>query len=265
MITKVQIKTGFMLQSPCIAGKVIEFKPGLNIIVGDNGSFKSSLLKTIAAYCGIEKGGFSEISDPAKLGSASIGHFPYVYHRYAPGKTHAAVEWDGTASFYNDSDMLAKNDLSWFLNPKHSLDGITTEQEQLEIMTNHPSSGQYRISKINKIMEMLKSVPDLTQGLPLFFKSLSTETQKAAMAEVEYIKSLPRNGAPTVLLDEPEKALSLAKQLELFDTIENLAKYFQVIMVSHSPFVLFKKKAHYIDMIPDFAKTNKDLIKKYLK
>jgi predicted ATPase len=71
----------------------------------------------------------------------------------------------------------------------------------------------------------------------------------------------------TVLLDEPEKALSLEKQLELFDTLDELAKYFQVIMVSHSPFILLhknNKKINYVDMTPDFTTNNKKLIKKYL-
>lgn len=261
MIKRVKIQNGFMMENPNIKDRIFEFKPGLNIIVGNNGAHKSMLLKTIAAHCGIEKGGFSRISDPAKIGAKHPSHYPILYMNYAPGKTSALVEWDGTPSFYNDADTMAKNDLSWFMNPELSSDGISTEAEQLDLMATKPSSGEYRIQKINKIMQMLQRPPDLS----VIPNDIITPEERAiAQFEVNYIQSLPRTGPMTVMLDEPEKALSLHKQLELFDTIEKLAEHFQVIMVSHSPFVLFKKKANFIDMIPNFSADNKKLIKKYL-
>ena len=217
MITKAQIFTGFMMANPNINGRVFEFKKGLNIICGPNGSNKTSLLKTLAAFCGIGKGGYSRISDPAKLGARLPSHYPFVYRRYTPdNNTDARVEWDGTPTFYNDADTLSKNDMSWFLNPEQSSDGISTEEEQMDVMATKPSSGQYRIHKINKIMQMLQAPPSL-DTVPNHI--ISQEERQIAQYEVNYIQSLPRNGPLTVLLDEPEKALSLEKQLELFDLL----------------------------------------------
>ncbi len=256
------IKSGFMMENLNIKNRVFEFKPGLNIICGPNGSMKSCVLKTLAAYCGIEKGGFSRISDPLILGANQPGHYPFMYHRYAPGYSHAVIEWDGTPTFYNDSDQMGKNDLTWFMDPGSSSDGITSEAEQLDIMSTKPSSGQYRIHKINAIMQMLKNPPRL-DVVPEYI--IAPNSRTIAQFEVNYINALPRTGPMTILLDEPEKALSLHKQLELFDTLAKLADHFQVIMVSHSPFILYQKKANFIDMVPNFAAENKELINKYLK
>lgn len=262
MISKAFIHTGFMTANPNIKNRVFEFKKGLNIIVGPNGAMKSSLLKTLAAYCGIERGGYTNISEPSKLGAKYPGHYPLLYRRYTPDKnTDASLEWDGTPTFYNDSDSLGKNDMTWFINPEQSSDGISTEAEQMDVMATKPSSGQYRIHKINKIMQMLQNPPKLDSVPPYI---ISAEERLIAQYEVDYINKLPRNGPMTVLLDEPEKALSLEKQLELFQTIAKLSEHFQVIMVSHSPFILFQKGANFIDMTPGFAAENKKLIKKYL-
>lgn len=264
MIKRAMIKSGFMMNNPNIKDRIFEFKPGLNVIVGGNGTNKTSLLKTLAAYCGIDKGGFSRISEPSKIGSQYQSHYPFCYHVYAPGKSHAVIEWDGTPTFYNDSDQMGKNDMTWFINPDQSSDGISTEAEQMDVMASKPSSGQYRITKINKIMQMLQNPPSLN-SVPE--NIISPEERAIAQFEVNYINSLPRSGPMTVLLDEPEKALSLEKQLELFDTLDELSKYFQVIMVSHSPFILLHKnykKINYVDMTPEFTTNNKKLIKKYL-
>ena len=84
--------------------------------------------------------------------------------------------------------------------------------------------------------------------------------KEAAMAEVRYIQSLPRNGKITLLFDEPEKALALPKQFELFKTLKTLSEHFQVIIATHSPFVLFFEGANIIDMNPGYANLCRKLI-----
>ena len=86
-----------------------------------------------------------------------------------------------------------------------------------------------------------------------------------AQWEANYIKTLPRNGKITLLLDEPEKALALPKQFELFEVLHKLSTHFQVIVVTHSPFILFFKDANIIDMRDGYSKICKDLIKKQVK
>jgi DNA-binding transcriptional regulator WhiA len=231
-------------------------------------SGKSVAIKTLAAYCGIEKGGWSQISNPAKLASKVVTHFPFVYRAYTPSNVDADVTWDGAPTFYNDSDMLNKNDFTWFFdNEKLSADGITSSGEQMDIMAEKPSSGQYRIHKINKIMKIIQTPPSLSE-VP------DVADKESAAAEVEYIKilrtnakrfNMPDTGKMTLLFDEPEKALALPKQLELFDTLNKLSEHFQVIIATHSPFILYFKDANIIDLENGYADECRDLIEKQIK
>ncbi len=260
MIKKIQVRSGFLSQLPAVKdGRVIEFNDKFNVLFGTNGSGKSSLLKVLGAYSGIQSGGWSAIADPSKLAYDKPEHIPFCYRNFSPGQCDALVEWDGRPTFYNDSDAVNKNDTTWFFaSEKNSTDGITSEAEQLDIMATKPSSGQYRIHKINKIMQIIRNPPDLN--------IIPNEIVNKALAQlqVNYINSLPKNGKMTLLLDEPEKALALPKQLELFETLFKLSEYFQVIIATHSPFILFEN-ANIIDMEVNYSKTCKDLIKKRVK
>lgn len=256
MITNFEFKSGFVMGYDHLKGRKFEFSNNLNVLFGNVGSCKSTILKTIAAYCGIRTGGWSTISEPTQLGYNDITHFPFCYRNLSPSNVDAIVGWDGTPTFYNDSEALSKTDNTWFFsNSKQSADGITTEAEQMEILASKPSSGQYRIHKINKIMKVIQSPPSLLE-VPHYINN-----KALAQIEVEYIKSLPRNGKTTLLLDEPEKALSIPKQIELFDVLIKLSEHFQIIMATHSPFILEYKKANLIDFTPGYAAECRKLIK----
>lgn len=258
MIKSIKFLNGFPTTAQHIGlDRVFKFTDGLNFIYGQNGIYKSVLGKTLAAYCGIEKGGWSRISEPAKLATKFKSHFPAVYRQYTPNHIDAQVEWDGVPTFYYDSELMGKNDMTWFFqNASQSADGVTTESEQMDILATKPSSGQYRISKINKIMQLITRMPDLSQ-IPA---DIVTDRQYAQM-EIDYIKELPRDGKPTLILDEPERGLVLPRQFDLFKVFDKLAEHFQVIVISHSPFILFHKNANIIDMEPGYMNTCKKLIK----
>lgn len=260
MIKKVQITSGYLSQMPATGkGRVIEFNDKFNVLFGTNGSGKSSLLKVLGAYTGIQTGGWSNIVEPSKLAYDKPEHIPFCYRNFSPGQCDAIVDWDGRPTFYNDSDSVNKNDTTWFFaSEKQSFDGITSESEQLDIMANKPSSGQYRIHKINKIMQIIRNPPDLTK-IPM-----DIVNKQLAQLQVDYIQRLPKNGKITLLLDEPEKALALPKQFELLETLFKLSEYFQIIIATHSPFVLFEN-ANIIDMEPNYSSTCIDLIEKRVK
>ena len=260
MIKSCQLNSGFLSFFPHVKGRKYEFNDKFNVIFGENGIGKSALMKTMAAHCGIEKGGWSSISEPSKLAVGTPNQFPKVYRQYAPGQCGAILDWDGTPTFYNDSDSVSKSDMSWFYSSaSQSNDGLTTEAEQMDIAATKPSSGQFRIHKINKIMSVIQHPPNLLVVPP------HIQDKTVAQWEANYIKTLPRNGKVTLLLDEPEKALALPKQLELFEVLHKLSAHFQVIVVTHSPFILFFKDANIIDMMPGYSKICKELIKKQVK
>ena len=253
MIHGIKILNGFLTEMPNFhVGKTFNFTDGLNVFFGQNGCGKSSILKMLKAYCGIEKGGWSKINDPLCLGAQSQGHFPWVYRAFSPASSDCQVLWDGVASFYNDGDVKI-DQWAWFThNAILSEDGMSTEKEQMQLLIDKPSSGQYRMLKINKLLTMMENPPDLTK-IPV-----SHPTQ---IAEQNYIKTLPRNGKPTLLLDEPERALSLPKQLELFGLLSSLTDKYQIIVATHSPFVLFGLDANIFDIEPGYVNKCVELIK----
>jgi len=162
------------------------------------------------------------------------------------------VDWDGIASFYNDGDIKI-DQWAWFSNKEIlSEDGMTTESEQFQYLMDKPSSGQYRLIKLNKMLNMLKNPPDLAQ---------CNSGHYAQRAEIDYIRSLPRNGKPTLILDEPERALSLPKQLELFKLLQQMTEKYQIIIATHSPFVLFEKDINIFDIEPGYAEECVKIIK----
>lgn len=263
MIKKFKFLTGFPTAFPHLKDREFEFTDGFNVLFGNVGSCKSTMLKTMAAYCGIQTGGWSAISSPAQLAYNKLEHLPFCYRNFSPGKADAEVEWDGTPTFFNDSEALSKNDNTWFFsNASQSQDGITTEAEQMDILASKPSSGQYRIHKINKIMKVIQHPPNL-QIIPNHI--LDPQLRELCKLEIQYIASLPRDGKITLLLDEPEKALSIPKQIELFEVMLKLAEHFQVIISTHSGFILDFKKANIIDVTPGYVTECRRLIKNLQK
>jgi predicted ATPase len=241
MVKSIKILNGFLTEMPNFyPGIQFDFEPDkVNVLFGSNGVGKSCILKMIKAYNGIERGGWSHISSELALGAQAQHHFPWVYRAYSPASSDCVVDWDGTASFYNDGDIKI-DQWAWFSNKEIlSEDGMTTEAEQFQYLMDKPSAGQYRMIKLNKLLNMAKNPPDLTK---------SPSPHIAHISETNYIRSLPRNGKPTLILDEPERALSLPKQLELFNLLNDLTKEFQIIIATHSPFVLFQKDMKIFDI-----------------
>lgn len=245
MIRGIKLHNGFVTDLPAFQNRrVLEFSDGLSVLFGSNGCGKSSILKILKAYCGIEKGGWSRISSELALGAQVESHFPYVYRAYSPGQCDATVLWDGTPSFYNDGDIKI-DQWAWFThNEILSEDGMTSEEEQMQFMMDKPSSGQYRMAKLNKLFNMLQNPPNLTKYV---------SNHPAQIAESNYIRKLPRDGKVTLLLDEPERALSVPKQLELFKLLERMSNDFQIIIATHSPFVLFGVDCKLFDLEEGYA------------
>lgn len=245
MITHIQFKTGFPIDLPHIGNKTFEFKPGINILFGPNGVGKSVMLKTLKAYCGIgTAGGWTSFNDPMQLASTQ---FPVAYWGLTPSRCMADVGWDGTPSFFNDGDIKV-NDTFFYMNERHSDDGITSDAEQFETLAEKPSSGQYRIKKFNRVFNMIRNVPHYeATDIPSGYK------HSDCLKELAYWNSLPRTGPQTILLDEPERALSIALQKKVFHEVIPQFKDLQIILATHSVFCLNVDDVNFIEFEPGYV------------
>jgi len=231
MIKSIEFTEGFTVEDIYKdAPKKHAFTDGLNIYFGPNGAGKSVALRFLKAYCSIPKAGWTTLVDPKALAPIA---FPHCYCAMSPDKDKAIVDWDGTPVFYNSGDISDNN--AWFYQNTggNSEDGLSTEAERFEDMFEKPSSGQYRLKKMNKLFQMLASPPDI----------FANETKMRELfddidAQIEYLKSLPSDGRVTILLDEPERSISLPKQKKLLEVLLQFSDKFQIIAACHSPFVL---------------------------
>jgi len=234
MINDIQFTKGYPLDISSISNKKFKFKKGVNILFGPNGCGKSTILNTLKAYCGIKDGGWTYFNDPMQLAS---NEFPFAYLGLTPSRCMADVTWDGTPSFYNDGDIKVDSTF-FFANSLSTNDGITSEAEQFDAMAEKPSSGQYRIGKVNKVLNMIRDIPQLA----------ATESPTAlGKNEFAYWASLGQKGPQTVLLDEPERALSIPLQKKLFSDALPKFNDIQIILATHSIFALGMKDAHFVE------------------
>lgn len=224
MIKSIEFVEGFVMDLYKDAPKKMEFTSGINILFGSNGVGKSVALKFLKAYCSIPVAGWTQLVDPKTL---APDPFPHAYRAMTPEKDRVVVDWDGTPVFYNSGDIADTN--AWFYQRGGmSEDGLSTEQERLMNMAEKPSSGQYRLKKINRIFSVVGNPPEIKPDPKLGDVS----------KQLEYLNSLPKGGRITLLLDEPERSLSLPKQKKLLEVLLQFSKDYQIITACHSPFVL---------------------------
>lgn len=253
MIKSIQFMSGYPLDIPAIGRKPCVFSTGINVLIGKNGSGKSTIINTLKGYSGIDRGGWTS---PCIPGMLSPDDFPQCYTVFTPGNCQANVVWDGTPTFFNNGDLKI-NEVLLLFNIQRFGDGITDANDLEKILKENPSSGQYRLLKLNKIFNMVKNgVPEYDDKS--IVKSASNADTQVSLREIKYwnyIKNLYKNnvvdgaGKATILLDEPERALSLSKQRELFlEIIPTLLADFQVIIATHSIYSIFMPNASIIEM-----------------
>ena len=220
--------------------RTFEFKPGLNVLWGRNGSGKTSLTKVLARLFHCEQGNhpivtqesiselgggpFSEIDLKKGL---KITHDGQGVRHFDPG--HAVGLMGGGAAFDWDFGM----------------EGIANTMFK-------GSAGQTTMFRFDRLINEIVAgeVPEVAWK---FSRSGNSGTWGDRVKLVErFLEGNAEKGQPTVLLDEPERSYDLNAQVGVWRLLRAYADQVQFIVASHSLFALKIPDAHYIELSPRY-------------
>lgn len=260
MIRSISFKPDFYASKlECIGDRKFEFPqcPSLTFLYGPNGCGKSTIIKGLARGSSIlEKGGWSSPPEPLQYGIGEDKSDPLK----VLGK-NADVDWDGTPSIFMDSS--ASDNTGGTLELE---DGIGDSfMSGVMKATGGGSSGEWRLNRLVELVKMLnkKQYQDLT--VPIW-QDMNSSWSGAGTSFSAYVKKLKNTGIPTVLLDEPDRSLSMVRSHELVSgLLPKMAKDLQVIVATHSFFCLFVDNANVIDLQDGYASETKRLLKRMLR
>lgn len=234
--------------------KELEFKPGLNILFGKNGSGKSSVLKVLAQKLFALQGGISALTLYAvresrfDIGDEGLSLAPYV------------VSHDGTSIVFIDTRATPGIIGGQF-------DDDFFEEGVRNAMLKKNSTGEATLSRLNTFVGVCLA---LIRGQEVDIEAVyPAEVQNDLVGQhfrdkwVSMIAPTIARGQRTVLIDEPESGLSLVLQKRLWTIFqhEKVTEKFQIVVATHSVFALNVKNAHFIEMSSGYINESKEALK----
>jgi predicted ATP-dependent endonuclease of OLD family len=259
MITTCQIKTkdSFIEEEKLNLTGEFRFNSGLNVIVGPNGSGKTVLLKVLAAHSAanpksrkafsnfVEPGVFPFRFDNKKPDKEYT--YPYVFAQLAPGKLKASVAWDGYPTIFMSSGVV--DDMPDSL----SEDDVLDLGARISLQYNQYSAGQTRTVMLQQIQHLVKQAYAVPEWLKDKIKTVNDVWSGTMQGYLDYVSTLKGNGPPTLLLDEPDRNLSIESQKILWQKIlPEWSKTYQIVAATHSPFSFFAD-ANFIELVPEYV------------
>lgn len=265
MITRLKFTDGYATKLKCCQ-KEFHFERGVNILFGDNGTGKSTILKTIAGY-GLTKNGWTNIEYPISACREDGGLF---------GKNEKEPSIDYLISSLTEG-LKADNDLNGavFIDYGKSEDGDYRNANMgfgagtLSFAGNiirrfdnaNKSTGEIRKNDLKSLYETLSyrwCIPE-----EKYLDEEKSEYWREGKKFVrDYLVKVITSDVNTLLFDEPEMNLSVKATIKFYQNLVGLSKYYQIIVASHYPLVLFNPDYNIISMSENYTNYCKREMKK---
>ena len=224
--------------------KVVELKPGINILFGGNGVGKSTILRILADTMCSRQAGHSAITkhaldttvDSPFSGTPRCGVGLKVVHDGQPVVFCDPRDAEGHQDGRVDDEFMLMG-LNELFDAKTLSHGQKTNRRLGRVLATivgdapHPKSVEYKVSR-GSLNSVWKSKLDIV------------EARMAASID---------KGQPTVLLDEPESCLSLKSNAGLWRWMmsdPDVHKNRQLVVATHSVFALGIPGANYTELTP---------------
>ena len=202
----------------------IEFKKGLNILIGENGSGKSTILNLIKYY------NFCNDKFISKITSSSI---------------HELIGYNFKIDDDKKEDISGIKILGDYKKPIFNLRDSSqlSESNRLENSTSfmqtykyhNSSTGESQWDSIGRLFQIMFEKYDYD-----LFKSLKS-CNKENLIEYYNSNHIDSN-VFTIVMDEPDKNLDLGKVEEIYNIISNPREDTQFIISLHNPALIYKLK-----------------------
>ena len=220
----------------------LQFEP-ITLLYGGNGSGKTTAVNVIAEALSLRRDA---------LFNRSSFFSDYV----------SMCRWETRAPIPPDSRMIASDDVfDYMLNLRSVNEGVDQRREELfeEWVSDRHSSFRLRSLEDYDQLKRVNLARSNTQSRYVRKRLMGNlrEQSNGESAFFYFTNRIQENGL--YLLDEPENSLSPARQRELAEFLVNSARFFgcQLIIATHSPFLLAMPGARIYDLDADPAAVSK--------
>ncbi len=246
---------------------VTQFKPGLNILFGGNGSGKSTVLQLLGLHLAAVQGGASVVTQSwiqDVLGFSRVCELPCdVVHDGQPVMFFDARAKEGHIGGSFDDDFFDLGLANTLARGSTGQLGLQRLHRLLSVLAPEtPPAADPKPAPKKRGKAAAKTAPSSAVpkagGFPSEVvwkvpRKWLEDSQPAKLALLDGLLAAQRPVGPkTLLLDEPESGFSLPWQDKLWANLLGKVdpEKFQLIVATHSPFALGLPGANYIEMTP---------------
>lgn len=205
-------------------------RDGLTVLWGPNGSGKSTMLRMLARLTHCEQGGTPKVTQSSVNALVSVrGHW----------RDGARIVHDGQPVHFFDPSVDV-GVVGGTFDDDFFREGVES------VLIKRASAGQQGTAKMNRVLESAAKTESVQWTMQRdAVNDLWAGWLSRVAASLE--PCTEERGPRTILLDEPDRSLSIPRQVELWDVLARQTR-FQIIVATHSVFALSIEGAEYVDI-----------------